>query len=255
MIKKWTLDYPAANRFRRRRVYIYLPQEYEYNEEERYPVLYMFDGQNVFYDRDASYGKSWGLGKYLDRTFAKLIVVAVECNRGKDNERLSEYSPFDFSDPEYGSFSGRGEETIDWFVNVLKPKIDSKFRTYPDRGNTFVMGSSMGGLMSLYAVLRHNDVFSAGAALSPSIELVPNDIKQLIRRTRLTGDTVIYMDYGSGEFDDVGKGVDSLFTEVGKLLVSRGAMLTMRVVPYGIHNEATWEKQLPFAVSTLLYEP
>ena len=157
MIKKWSVSYPAVNGTEQRRVYVYLPTMYEAEPDRRYPVLYMFDGQNVFFDEDATYGKSWGMADYLDYTDTPLIVAAVECNAGPNNERLVEYSPYRFDDPQYGHFDGKGAATMSWFIHRFKPFIDRNFRTLPDRGHTFIGGSSMGGLMSLYALLNHNE--------------------------------------------------------------------------------------------------
>ena len=161
MVKKWSVSYPAVNGMEQRRVYVYLPTMYEADPERRYPVLYMFDGQNVFFDADATYGKSWGVADYLDYTDTPLIVAAVECNAGPNNERLVEYSPYRFDDPTYGHFDGKGQATMSWFIHRFKPFIDHNFRTLPDREHTFIGGSSMGGLMSLYALLQYNDTFSA----------------------------------------------------------------------------------------------
>ena len=154
MVKKWSVSYPAVNGVEQRRVYVYLPTMYEVEPERRYPVLYMFDGQNVFFDADATYGKSWGVADYLDYTDTPLIVAAVECNAGPNNERLVEYSPYRFDDPTYGHFDGKGQATMSWFIHRFKPFIDHNFRTLPDREHTFIGGSSMGGLMSLYALLQ-----------------------------------------------------------------------------------------------------
>ncbi len=161
MVKKWSVSYPAVNGVEQRRVYVYLPTMYEADPERRYPVLYMFDGQNVFFDADATYGKSWGVADYLDYTDTPLIVAAVECNAGPNNERLVEYSPYRFDDPTYGHFDGKGQATMSWFIHRFKPFIDHNFRTLPDREHTFIGGSSMGGLMSLYALLQYNEVPSA----------------------------------------------------------------------------------------------
>ena len=68
MIKKWSIRYPAVGGEEERRAYVYLPTMYESEPDRRYPVLYMFDGQNVFFDEDATFGKSWGLANYLDYT-------------------------------------------------------------------------------------------------------------------------------------------------------------------------------------------
>ncbi len=254
MIKKMRLTYPCYTGAEKRRLYVYLPRGYNLQPDRRYPVLYMFDGQNVFFDDNATYGKSWGVGKYLNRTKTPLIVVAFECNTHADNGRLSEYSPFYyFPGGDWGGpYEPRAEETMQWYINVLKPFIDKRFRTMPDRKHTFICGSSMGGLMSLYAVLKHNDVFSRAAALSPSLDIDIEKMCQLAQDAEMAPDTVIYMDYGSEEF-----GYESWsranFARVAHILGHKNILLSTRLVPGGQHNETTWEKQLPFAIPTLMY--
>lgn len=129
----------------------------------------MFDGHNVFFDEDATYGKCWGMKEYMDYTQTQVIIAAVECNHSPDNGRIKEYSPFTFRNPKLGNITGLGKITMNWMVHTFKPYIDENFRTIPDRNHTFIAGSSMGGLMSLYAVLEYNQTFSRAAALSPSI--------------------------------------------------------------------------------------
>ena len=99
MIEKWTTPIPKLSGREGRTVYVYVPDEAQENPEARYPVLYMFDGHNVFFDSDATYGKCWGMKEYLESTNTPLIVVAVDCNHSPNNGRLSEYSPFTFEDP------------------------------------------------------------------------------------------------------------------------------------------------------------
>ena len=162
MIEKWGI--PVMGGKKPRTVYVYLPEQAEEDPDARFPVLYMFDGHNVFYDEDATYGKSWGMGEFLDDLGVGLIVVAVDCNHRPPHGRLSEYSPFTFQDPEFGRVIGRGKKFMDWLIGVLKPWVDEYYPTLPDRDHTFIAGSSMGGLMSLYAVTARNDVFSRAAA-------------------------------------------------------------------------------------------
>lgn len=97
-----------------------------------------------------------------------MIVAAIECNAGPNNERLVEYSPYRFDDPNYGHFDGKGKDTLNWFVHEFKPSIDSQYRTLPDRAHTFIGGSSMGGLRAC-TPCGYNDVFGRAAALSPSL--------------------------------------------------------------------------------------
>ena len=253
MVKVWKVSYPAYTGKEDRNVYVYLPADYDMGEKRRYPVLYMFDGHNAFFDDHATYGKSWGLADYLDKTAAPLIVAAVECNHSPENGRLSEYSPYDFDNPHYGKFKGRGDETLDWFINTLKSYIDRKFRTLKDRDHTFIMGSSMGGLMSLYAVLKYNKVFSRAACLSPSIWVSEEKLRDLIRNAPVLPDTVVYMDYGSREMN-FHAGNEQRFAALGMEMLKRRIHLTQRIVPNGNHSEASWEKQLPFCIGSLLYD-
>lgn len=254
MIKKFRLTYPCFTGAEKRRLYVYLPRGYNTQSKRRYPVLYMFDGQNVFFDRTATYGKSWGVGKYLNRNKIPLIVAAYECNCHADNGRLSEYSPFYYNPQgEWGGpYEPRAAETMDWFINVLKPFIDQRFRTLPDRMHTFISGSSMGGLMSLYAILKHNNVFSRAAALSPSLDIDIEKLCEMIQEAELSPDTVLYMDYGQKEFSYEGWSRAN-FVRTAQLLGAKDILLSTRLIPDGEHNEASWERQLPFVIPTLMY--
>ena len=87
MVKKWDITIPRLSGDRTRRAYIYLPESYEKEPQRRYPVMYMFDGHNVFFDEDATFGKSWGMNKYMTESKKDLIIVGVECNT-EGNRRL-----------------------------------------------------------------------------------------------------------------------------------------------------------------------
>lgn len=252
MLNKWNIEFPNAGEYANRRIYLYLPETYDYEPEKRFPVLYMFDGHNVFLDSDATYGKSWGMKDYMDRTNRQLIIVAVECNHSPDYGRLREYAPYTFQDPNLGKIEGHGKETMEWIVNVLKPDIDSRFRTLSAREYTFVAGSSMGGLMSLYAVMAYNHIFSGAAALSPSIWTNMTQINKLIKEADLDPKTVVYLDYGENEIS-FHKVMRKQFRKVASLLLERDVLLTCRIVPNGDHCEACWEKQIPILMDTLLY--
>lgn len=252
MVLKWQVKLPELAGERLRSAYVYLPESYGWDECRRYPVLYMFDGHNVFFDQDATYGKSWGMKEYLDRTQTQLIVAAVECSHSPDNGRLSEYSPYDFADSQLGRFRGLGRETMEWLIHDFKLEIDRQYRTLPDREHTFLAGSSMGGLMSLYGVLEFNHVFSRAGALSPSVWVAPGKLSKLAREAELGNDTVIYTDYGSEEGRQRPK-VAGQLSKLADILESRDVMMTRRIVPGGTHCEACWERQLPFLIPALMY--
>lgn len=235
----------------RRNLYIYLPAAAQREPERRFPVLYMFDGHNVFYDSHATYGRSWRLGEYLDSTDTPLIVAAIECSH-LPGARISEYAPFSFIDSELGDVKGRGRLTAEWIVNVMKPLVDSAYPTLPDRAHTFIAGSSMGGLMSLYAVSEYNHIFSRCAALSPSIIFGGTQLDKYIQRADFGSDTVVYMDYGEHELGE--RNTAARWRSVSSLLLRRNVLLTARIVPDGHHCEASWERQEPFFIPTLLYQ-
>lgn len=254
MIKEWKIRIPDLTGQEKRSAYVYVPDEAYADPERSYPVLYMFDGQNLFRDRDASYGKSWGLLTYLTAHNVPLIVAAIECNHHAEQEscggRLSEYAPFDFSSSTWGDIRGRGALTMTYLVRVFKPFIDGKYPTLPDRDHTFIAGSSMGGLMTLYALAAWGDTFSRGAALSPSVEFSPEQVKAMIRSARWD-DKVLYVDMGSEEMDHRRR---SVFGEIVSLLIRKGALVESRIVPGGVHSEASWGRQIPFFLDTLFYE-
>ena len=253
MIVFWELTIPSLSGDEPRRAYVYVPEAWDDTEEQRYPVLYMFDGQNVFFDSDATYGKSWGMADFAEYTELPMIVAAVESNRGANGERLSEYSPFTVREPGLGGYVvGRGRTTMEWLVGEFKPLIDAKFPTIPDREHTFVAGSSMGGLMSLYAVTEYNHVFSRAACLSPSIWFATDRLDRLLRTARMDENTSIYMDYGSNEMK-FHPNMKKQFARVTARLLERDVHLVSRIVPRGDHCEACWEKQIPLVVEMLLY--
>ena len=263
MIEKFSVSYPAFTGEEERDLYIYLPVNYEEDSEARYPVLYMFDGQNVFYDDDATFGKSWGLGEYLDFCDTPLIVVALQCHTGANDEREIEYSPYDFTIPARDrrdlprrlrkplDVHGLGRETMEWFVNELKPMIDSELRTLPGRETTFVMGSSMGGLMSAYALLEFNDTFSRACSLSPALDYWSEQLKDTVKNADVLPGTELYIDYGMNE-PDYRAAVEKL-APITSAVLRKGISLTYRTIPGGTHTEASWENQLSFCIDFLMY--
>ena len=252
MIEVWDVTLPELSGEEKRRAYIYLPDAAEDDEELRFPVLYMFDGHNVFFDEDATYGKSWGLGEYLDEHGVPLIVAAIECNHDADNGRIREYAPYSFSSRGFGAIESRGALTMDWLIRSFKSEIDSRYPTLPDREHSFIAGSSMGGLMSLYALCSFNEVFSRAAALSPALDFGPKSLEAMLRAADVGPDSVLYIDMGETEFER--RSEERRFWRICSLLSEKGVRVTARVVPDGRHCEESWEKQIPFFLPVLFYE-
>lgn len=243
MIEEFQTIVSAAGR-RERRATVYLPKGYD--GKTRFPVLYMFDGQTAFFDERAPYGDSWRMGEALDKLGTGLIVAAADCD---EKERLTEYSPFPF---EKGGFrsEGRGAEYLDWLVNEFKPTIDEKYRTLPARESTFLAGSSMGGLMTVFALCRRADVFAGGAALSPSFWVAPEKSEEMIRSAALKGAT-LYLDYGEKELPGRGAAQGKALSACLAALIERKVELTFRLIKGGAHNEVSWRKQIPAFLSAL----
>ena len=152
---------PGLNRDRTVRVY--LPPDYQ-QSDKHYPVLYMHDGQNLF-DEASAYSGEWRVDKSLNlmahQQQLELIVVGID--NGKQH-RITELSAWD--NTTYGK--AEGQHYLDFIVQQLMPHINQHYRTRPDRNNTGIMGSSMGGLMSHFAIHRYPDIFSKAGILSPS---------------------------------------------------------------------------------------
>ena len=254
MLHKWMIKIPQLTGDWERRAYVYVPDWYEEGSDERFPVLYMFDGHNLFYDEDATSGKSWGMLEFLEENQVPLIVAAAECNAfpedSKVGGRLSEYTPFSFEAEPWGKIKARGRITMDWLVKEFKPYVDANFPTLPDRRHTFIGGSSMGGLMTIYALMRYNKYFSRGAALSPAAHFVEEKVLTMIRKARIRK-THLYMDAGEREMDAADR---RLLAELTSVLMTKGVLVESRVVPKGKHNEASWEIQLPFIMDLLFYD-
>ena len=252
MLDTWSVTIPQLTGDEERNAYVYVPDGYE--EDARFPVLYMFAGQNLFHDEAASFGRSWRLLDYFEENDIPVIVAAVECNHHPETDecggRLSEYSPFDFTSPHWGKIKGRGKITMDWIVDEFKPYVDENYPTLPDRENTWIAGSSMGGLMTMYALCSYNSVFSKGAALSPSIGFAFNSVKKMITSAKIAKYTVLFTDFGEHEIKHVM--VRNDFDEVIKLLHRKKFMLNTRVLPGGIHSEESWEREIPHFMNIFL---
>lgn len=219
-------------------LHVYVPDDYE-QRDERYPVMYMYDGHNLFDDGDATYGKSWGLAAFLARYDKPFLVVEIECDhRGRN--RLDEYCPYEVRSSILGEIHGKGELFMDWVVNTLKPYIDENFRTYPDREATGIAGSSMGGLMAYYSVIRYNKVFSKAACLSPSLMVCPEQLKHEIKEDWIHPDTRVYLSMGTKEFGSRHIQLFPYLDHFAQLV--QPAMTKTHVVRDGEHNEASWEQ-------------
>jgi predicted alpha/beta superfamily hydrolase len=220
---------------RTRRIWIYLPKEYCDDTKKKFPVMYMHDGQNVF-DDATSFSGEWGVDDYFDSiTLSKCIVVAID-NGG--NKRLNEYNPYD--NDRFGK--GEGDMYVDFLVKTLKPFIDKRYRVLKGKENTYVAGSSMGGLISMYAALKYPKTFGGVGVFSPAFWIsgtkIFDDIKQKGEKLK----SKIYF-YG-GKLEGETMVPDMLKAFEGMAAVSKSKMTTV-IRDEGKHNEATWRQEFP----------
>lgn len=235
-----------------RPLHIYLPDGYP-DQLKQYPVMYFFDGHNLFYDSDATYGKSWGLKEFMDQWIKKMIIVGIECGH-EGSERLSEYLPY-FPDEKswLKGTKSMGDATMRWIVDKVKPYIDHEFDTMPFRECTGIAGSSMGGIMALFAAIRYNRWFSKAACLSSSIGPCLNGLMKDIEDLPISPDTRIYLSWGTREaiglknssIEDTESLTYQDNKRVANAIVGQGALVKMYCQIEGGHNEASWGKQIP----------
>ena len=243
MIERFLISFePSTDE---RWVSVHLPEDYQ-QSDERYPVMYMFDGQNAFESHSDDYDGTWNLHRFLMRWDKPIIVVALQSSDEGDR-RMAEYSPYPLAPKRWAGLGARGRETLDFIAETLKPLIDARYRTIPTRACTGVMGGSMGGLMSLYAVCERNDVFSKAACVSPALGECREQMLALSQRAGIDPDTRVYISLGGAEARDK----RSLEREVSQMLaISRELMRKgARVDPFlqegGRHCETDWSAQAP----------
>ncbi len=228
---------------RTRRVWIYLPECYS-SCTKRFPVLYMHDGQNVF-DDATSYSGEWGVDEYLDSLgmdAKECIVVAIDNGSTK---RLNEYCPYDFNPGDFTtsgkSNKGEGNQYVDFLVKTLKPFIDKNYRTAKDKSNTAIAGSSMGGLISLYAVLKYPKVFGAAGIFSPAFSLAPKIFEDIKARGKKVS-SKIYFYAGKQEGETMVPDMLKAYEAMSK--ISKAKMQAV-IRNDGRHNEPTWRNEFP----------
>ncbi len=225
---------------RMRRIWLYLPADY-FSSQKRYPVLYMHDGQNLF-DAATSFAGEWGVDEALDILGADIIVVGID-NGGAS--RLSEYSPW--PNPRYGG--GEGDEYLEFIVRTLKPFVDSNFRTRPEQEYTGIMGSSMGGLISYYGLLKYPSVFSRAGIFSPAFWF-NQEIFAFADTVKRRAESRIYFLCGLNEDPTMEPNMKSIYDKTKAAGYSERELF-YRAVADGTHSESFWRQEFPAAVRWL----
>ncbi|WP_138477383.1 alpha/beta hydrolase [Dyadobacter bucti] len=242
-----TFEIPQLNK--KRRVHVLLPHGYYENPEVRYPVLYMTDAQNLFGD-GSPYG-NWQIDKSLTKLAAedKADVIIVAIDHG-DEERIQEFSPYD--NPRLGK--GLGSLFLKFVIETLKPVVDAKYRTKPDRLNTGMGGSSVGGLLSIYAALMFPHIFGRLMIFSPSLWISQRVYFDAIHFFE-PFETRIYLYAGGKE----GANMLPNFTKFQETLKNQGfgysrVKINTSIDPQGEHSEKYWSREFPLALEWLFFE-
>ena len=244
-----------------RPLHIWLPEDYE-TSRERYPVMYFFDGHNLFTDKDATYGKSWGMKDFMESWGKQMIVVGIECGH-EGQERLSEYLPYPADKASrFSAFEPKGEETMEWIIHEIKPMIDKEYRTIPFRECTAIGGSSMGGLMAIYGAVHYNRWISKAACVSSAIGFCMGPLMADMEANVMDPDTRMYLSWGTREAygctdpeaEDRSSNTYFWNKRVGDFAAASGAAVKLDCQVGGGHCEADWEKLVPTFMNFLWTE-
>jgi predicted alpha/beta superfamily hydrolase len=221
---------PQLNRTRR--IWIYVP---EGQKDQRYPVLYMQDGQNLF-DASTSYAGEWGLDEFMDSTHQPPCIVVGIDNGGVN--RIHELTPYDME--KYGK--AEGGAYLDFIVKTLKPYIDKHYPVRKKRGDTWIGGSSLGGLISFYALLKYPRVFGGAAVFSPSFWIAPRIYEETKGKMKKIK-AALYFYAGKQESEKMVQDMMKMMQYVSR---SKKIKAITSIRDEGKHNEASWRKEFPF---------
>lgn len=249
------LDVPYYGQ--KRRVRVLLPKDYDKENWASYPVLYMHDGQNIFYSKESFSGYSWKVIPTIKyhKELPKLIVVGID--NAEDN-RLNEYAPW-MTDvgttPETASVGGDGMAYGDWLVHSLKPFIDSTYRTKTEPEHTLLAGSSMGGIITAYIGAAYPQVFGRLGVFSLASWFSERDFLRFLKHHPLAESTKVFIQVGTQEGDEVDETfapnmqqayIDCTLRYYQTLLATGTPLqnLQLKIMAGEIHHEKHWAVHL-----------
>ncbi|SHJ09661.1 alpha/beta hydrolase [Flavobacterium terrae] len=237
-VSTFSIEAPQLNTSKK--IWVYLPKNYS-ESKKKYPVIYMHDAQNLF-DKSTSFAGEWNIDETLDSLNAEVIVVGIEHGNEK---RIEELTPF--KNEKYGG--GNADNYLDFLVKTLKPQIDKTYRTNKKVEVTTIAGSSLGGLVSYYALLKYPDVFGKAIIFSPSFWL-SNEIYTLTENSPKIN-TKMYFLCGDNEDEAMVNDLNKM-TDLLKRKVNSFSQIEIQVIEGGQHNEKLWREAFPKAYLWLL---
>ncbi len=244
-VEEFVLNITPLNKDRK--VYVYLPKDYK-KTTENYDVVYMHDAQNVLYDEKSYGGVSWGIMRNFNNPKQRQAIFV--CIDHGSEYRISEYSVISHSTYLKKHIKEnkmpkdiQGESYMEWLVNELMPLINEKYRTKTNPENTSIIGASMGGVISMYAICKYPEVFGNAGVLSPAFWSEGKAYYDFIKNAEGLGK--VYMSVGTAE---AGIGEAEMYLndaiKVSNDLAVKSDFM-FRVIPGGIHHESVWDKLMP----------
>jgi metallo-beta-lactamase class B len=226
---------------RRRRIWAYLPPDY-HDTDRRFPVIYMHDAQNLFFPEKSAFGQIWEVPKTMEQLRKQgfdAIVIGIE-HGGK--RRIQEFSPW----KHHKQGGGEGGAYAQWLAESLKPFVDKQLRTLPQAEHTALVGSSMGGLITLFAGTHYQHLFGKLGVFSPSLWFAPQ-IFDFVRHRGKTHPQKIYLLAGQHEGAAMTRLTEAMYTH---LLHTGYTTEDLRLIisPDGRHSEWFWGRELPNAL-------
>lgn len=231
-----------------RKIWIYLPPDYE-TAKRKYPVIYMHDGQNLF-DDFTSFSGEWSVDETLNQIFEETgkSAIVIGIDNGGD-KRLAEYSPW--NNAKYKT-TGEGDLYVEFLAATLKPYIDKTYRTERQSSKTIIIGSSMGGLISLYASAKYPNVFGKAGIFSPAFWFVSKDLKMYLNVNKNNlKNSKFYFAAGKNEDETMAPEIEN----VNELLLKKSVPpknIVVKIDEDGTHSESYWKRELKAGLIWLL---
>jgi predicted esterase len=231
-----------------RKIWVYLPPDYN-KSNKKYPVIYMHDGQNLF-DEFTSFSGEWSVDETLNEIFQETgksaIVIGID-NGGET--RLAEYSPW--NNEKYKT-KGEGDLYLEFLTKTLKPYIDKTYKTQKQASKTLIMGSSMGGLISLYASVKYPTVFAKAGIFSPAFWFVSKDLKTYLNKNQSNlKNSKLYFVAGKNEDETMVPEIETVNESLLKKLIPE-KNIVVKIDEDGTHSENYWKRELKQALIWLL---
>lgn len=257
------LDVPYTNK--KRRVRVLLPKGYTKDVALNYPVIYFHDGQNVFHSRESYSGHSWKIIPAIKKNpdLPEMIIVGID-HAGV--QRINEYSPWKIKEsllPHEFNLGGLGFEYGEFVMDVVKPFIDSTYRTKKEKEYTGMAGSSLGGNITSFMGVEYKDQINRLGIFSLATWLTETSFKQYMNEKDIDPTQLIYIQVGTQEGDDTDRklmsgNIKQAYIDgslsYAKMLISKGMPVEhvqLKIYADERHSEEAWARHLSEALRFL----